>query len=170
MRSRWMIVVLLLVLPFLPGCGTAVTLFLCPPEKREVYMGVKEDVSVIHHEVGTGQVVSAAYWILIDLPLSAIGDTLILPVTLVQRMSTPPELVEQVRSRLPHLKTGMTEDQVMQTLSGLPFGEEILVGRTVSGGKTVRYALAPQRYLELTFIPHGHEVQPGGLTDARITE
>ena len=79
-----------------------------------------------------------------------------------------PDLVDKVRARLPSLKAGMTEEQVRRILAGLPLGQEILVSMTISGGKTVRYELAPQRFLELTYIPQGLEAPPGKLTEGKI--
>jgi hypothetical protein len=80
-------------------------------------------------------------------------------------------LVSKVRERLPSLKAGMTEEQVKKLLSDLPLGEEVVVAMTISGGKTVQYALSPRHHLELTFIPQSiTEPPPGRLTEARLIE
>ena len=74
----------------------------------------------------------------------------------------------QVRALLPKLKPGMTEAEVKSVLSGVTLGEETLVSRTVSGGKTVRYRLSARESLELTFIPHSFGPSSPRLTDAQI--
>jgi hypothetical protein len=81
------------------------------------------------------------------------------------------ELVSRVRSRLPSLRPGMTEAQVKTVLGDLPLGEGVVVSMTISGGKTVQYALSPACRLELTFIPQSlSEPPPGRLTEARLVE
>lgn len=83
----------------------------------------------------------------------------------------PAELAGEVRARLPQLKPGMAEAEVMAVLAGLPLGEEEVVSRTISGGKTVRYALSAREQLELTFIPLNlSESPPGGLREARLLD
>ncbi len=84
--------------------------------------------------------------------------------------TTSAGVADQVRARLPSLKVGMTESQVMEVLKGLPLGEETIVSLTISGGKTALYRLPPRHHLQLEFIPRGQETSPGGLIRASLIE
>ena len=74
----------------LTGCGTLMTL-----DQREAYSGVQEDVSrlTFSKTVPAGDVGEAfgtilLYpFIIIDVPLSFVGDTLMLPVKGIQKLS-----------------------------------------------------------------------------------
>jgi hypothetical protein len=86
------------------------------------------------------------------------------------------DLVERVRARLPDLKPGMTEAQVDELLKDLPLGEGVIVSRTISGGKTVQYELAPKQFLTLDYLPNGYGPGPERwpstlrLTQAALTD
>ena len=80
---------LAMMLP-LTGCGTLMTL-----EQPEVYSGVQEDVSRLTFsktapagDVGEAFGTILFYpFIIIDVPLSFVGDTLMLPVKGIQKLS-----------------------------------------------------------------------------------
>ena len=80
---------LAMMLP-LTGCGTLVTL-----DKPEYYSGVQEDVSRLTFsktapagDVGEAFGTILLYpFIIIDVPLSFVGDTLMLPVKGIQKLS-----------------------------------------------------------------------------------
>ena len=81
---------LAMMLP-LTGCGTLMTL-----DQPEVYSGVQEDVSrlTFSKTAPAGDVVGEAVattlfypFIIIDVPLSFVGDTLMLPVKGIQKLS-----------------------------------------------------------------------------------
>ena len=74
----------------LTGCGTLMTL-----DQQEVYSGVQEDVSRLTFsktapagDVGEAFGTILLYpFIIIDVPLSFVGDTLMLPVKGIQKLS-----------------------------------------------------------------------------------
>lgn len=97
------------------GCGTAVnTLWLDPYEDgQRVYGGVRVDLEVLQsagkRESGISvsgetvplsrlEQVKRVSWLAIDLPLSAIGDTLTLPYTLACQLSARRTLIRSFQS------------------------------------------------------------------------
>ena len=77
---------LAMMLP-LTGCGTLMTL-----DQPEVYSGVQEDVSRLTFSKtapagDVGEAFGTIPFIIIDVPLSFVGDTLMLPVKGIQKLS-----------------------------------------------------------------------------------
>jgi len=84
--------------------------------------------------------------ILVTLLIGCVTDN-----TYIPPMTQPPSTVEKVRGRLPLLRAGMSESKVMELLHDIPIGEEIVVSRTISDDKIVRYAVSPLEHLEMSF-------------------
>lgn len=94
-----------------------------------------------------------------------------LRISNIELPAQAPDNVEAIRARLPALKTGMTEAEVQEVLKGLKLGEPTVVSRTISGGATLRYNLAPGKELELSFVPRDRSEQGvGRLVQAAIVE
>jgi uncharacterized protein YceK len=79
-----------LALVILSGCGTAQNVIL-PKQPMRVYGGVQRDLEKIGDGVvprpGAERPVLTGLWGLVDLPFSAVGDTLTLPVTVPAQCS-----------------------------------------------------------------------------------
>src|SRR4051812_7258911 len=92
MSSRLFFGLLLSMAPLLSGCGTAINTFVAhPPDARtQIYGGVKLDAGVLGHAFDSERngnddgPLDRARWVplvIVDLPLSFVGDTLMLPFT-----------------------------------------------------------------------------------------
>jgi uncharacterized protein YceK len=98
-RSLGLVFVAVTLCSFASGCGTMLNLpeaksvMLCPEETRLPYGGVRMDAEGGYDLLSGDRCALGIYILIVDLPLSAVGDTLTLPYVLYMGPTKRPPFV-----------------------------------------------------------------------------
>ncbi len=81
--SRSLLAILVVCSASLIGCGTCSDIFCGPIDDHNFYRGVRMDMGVVQH--GGPETL-----LLADIPLSAVADTLLVPIGVIHELTGPP--------------------------------------------------------------------------------